>query len=73
MVTGVGAENFIYQWNHNKTVIFGEIEDTLIITNLTLGDSGVYMCTVVNQYGHNDSSSALLIVTGMHMHINDLI
>ena len=76
IVAGVGSENLIYQWSHNENIIAGETDDTLVITNLTLNDSGVYMCIVINQYGQNDSSSASLVVTGMyirtyiHMYVN---
>ena len=66
MVTGVGSDNFTYQWRHNGTIISGETADTLILTKLTLDDTGVYSCTVMNQYGDSDSSSATLIVTGTY-------
>ena len=66
IITGVGSNNFTYQWKHNGTIISGETGDILIITNLLPHNSGVYSCTVMNQYGDSDSSSALLTVTGMH-------
>ena len=65
MVTGVGSNSFTYQWRHNGTIISGETGDTLIITNLKPNNTGVYNCTVMNQYGDSSSSSAILIVTGM--------
>ena len=64
MVTGVGSNNFIYQWRHNGTIISGENGDTLIIRNVTLDNTGYYSCTVVNLYGDSNSSSATLVVTG---------
>ena len=67
MVTGVGSNNFTYQWRHNRAIISGETGNILIIANLILDDAGVYNCTVMNQYGDSNSSSASLIVTGMCM------
>ena len=67
MVTGVGSNSFTYQWRHNGTIISGETGDTLIIINLVPDDSGVYNCTVMNQYGDTASFSASLIVTGRYI------
>ena len=64
MVTGVGSNNFTYQWRHNGTIISGETEDTLIITNVMENDSGEYECIVTNQFGDtNTSRVAKLMVT----------
>ena len=70
MVTGVGSNNFTYQWRHNGTIISGEAGDILIIANLILDDAGVYNCTVMNEYGDSDSSSVSLIVTGIWWQIH---
>ena len=68
MVTGVGSESFTYQWRHNETINISEgTNKTLIIPKVTLTDAGVYTCVVINQYGDSNSSSALLIVTGMYI------
>ena len=67
MVTGVGSNSFTYQWRHNGTIISGETNNTLIITNLSPYNTGEYSCTVRNQYGDSNSSSISLIVTGMYM------
>ena len=64
-VTGVGSNNFTYQWRHNETIINEIMNNTLIITNVVPNNTGVYSCTVMNQYGDSDSSSASLIVTGI--------
>jgi len=45
-VSGVGVENFMYQWRHNGTIIGGETGDTLVITNVMESDSGDYECIV---------------------------
>ena len=66
MVTGVGSNNFTYQWRHNGTIISGETGDTLIIINVTLHDTGVYSCTVMNRYGDSTSSSGSFVVIGMY-------
>ena len=66
MVTGVGSNNFTYQWRYNGTIISGETGDTLILTNLVPHDTGVYSCTVMNQYGDSNLSSASLVVRSMH-------
>ena len=63
-VSGVGVENFVYQWRHNGTIIIGETGDTLMITNVMESDSGDYECIVSNQYGDsNQSDVAVLVVT----------
>ena len=65
-VTGVGSDNFTYQWRrHNKMMIISE-EAFLIITNVTLNDTGMYNCTVINQYGDSNSSLVSLTVTGKY-------
>ena len=63
-VSGVGVENFMYQWRHNGTDIDDEINDTLIITDLMITDTGDYECIVTNEYGDSEVSSASLTVTG---------
>ena len=64
-VSGVGVENFMYQWRHNGTNFTDEINDTLIITNVMTSDTGEYECIVTNEYGDSDVSSVSLTVTGM--------
>ena len=67
MVTGVGSNNFTYQWRHNGTIIYEETMDTLIIRNVTLDNTGYYSCIVMNLYGDSNSSSATLVVTGSYV------
>ena len=62
MVTGVGSDNFTYQWRHNGTIISGETEDTLMITNVMESDGGDYECIVSNQFGDNDTSNIVALV-----------
>ena len=70
-VTGMGP--FTYQWRHNGRNISGETGDTLTITNLIPNNTGVYNCTVMNDYGDINSSSASLIVTGNCEHVYCLV
>ena len=63
-VTGVGSNNFTYQWRHNGTIISRETEDTLMITNVMESNSGEYECIVTNQFGDtNTSLIVMLLVT----------
>ena len=61
-VSGVGVENFMYQWRHNGIVITGETQDTLMITNVMKSDSGDYECIVTNEYGDNGTSTIVVLV-----------
>ena len=60
MVTGVGP--FTYQWRHNGTIISGETEDTLMITNVMESDSGEYECIVTNQFGDTNTSPVVMLM-----------
>ena len=71
MVTGVGSNNFTYQWRYNKENISKETGDILVITNVTKDNAGMYSCIVMNQYGDSDSSSAMLNITGMYVVMYD--
>ena len=61
MVTGVGSNNFTYQWRHNGTIIIGETGDTLVITNVMESNSGEYECIVDNQLGDTNSSNVVIL------------
>ena len=61
-VSGVGVQNFMYQWRHNGTVITGETGDTLVITNVMENDSGDYECIVTNEYGDSDTSDVVVLM-----------
>ena len=63
MVTGVGSNNFTYQWRHNGTNISGETGDTLVITNVMDSDGGNYSCIVTNEFRDtNESFNVILII-----------
>ena len=61
IVTGVGSNNFTYQWRHNGTIISGETGDTLVITNVTKSNGGNYICIVDNQLGNIDTSNVVVL------------
>ena len=62
MVTGMGSDNFTYQWRHNGTIISGVTEDALMITNVMERDSGDYDCIVTNQFGDTDTSKVVVLM-----------
>ena len=61
-VSGVGMENFMYQWRHNRPIITGETGDTLMITDVMESDSGDYQCIVTNEYGDSDTSDVVVLM-----------
>ena len=74
MVTGVGSNNFTYQWRHNGTIISGETGDTLVITNVMESNVGEYECVVDNQLGDSDASNVVVLtVTSKIVIISNLM
>ena len=64
-VTGIGAEEFTYQWRHNDIVMNGEESEMLFIPYVEESDGGYYECIVRNVFGDTGvSNAAELIVTG---------
>ena len=64
IVSGVGSEDFTYQWFHNGTIISDENGRSLVITNVTESKSGKYECIVSNYYNNTAiSEAATLTVT----------
>ena len=61
-VSGVGMDNFTYQWRHDGTNITGKTGDTLMITNVMESDSGDYDCIVTNEYGDSDTSDVVVLM-----------
>jgi len=62
-VSGIGVENFTYQWQHKGEEMNGETGDTLNLSNITMKEGGSYKCIVKNQFEDSDASSAELVVT----------
>ena len=60
-VSGVGRENFQYQWRHNQIDINGEISDTLTVDGTTRDLGGRYECVVKNEYGDSATSGTFAL------------
>lgn len=56
-----GAGPFSYQWRFNGASIDGATNSLLIMTNLSLSDSGLYSVIVSNDYGVVESTNALSV------------
>ena len=68
-VSGVGKENFSYQWRHNGIDINAKTCNTLTINGVTNNHCGNYECVVENEYGDfATSNTSELIVEGMYVH-----
>ena len=62
--TGLGINNFIYQWFLNDLPIADQAMPTLVINDVTEDDTGDYTCFVRNQYeGIGQSGVARLILS----------
>jgi len=57
-ISGVGMENFNYQWRHDGEDIDGETSSTLIIDSVEDDKVGTYECMVKNEFGEYIISSA---------------
>ena len=62
MVTGVGSNNFTYQWRHNETIISEETGDTLMIANVMEREKGYYECIVANEFGDTHTSNVVVLI-----------
>jgi len=56
-VSGVGMEDFRYQWRHNGEDVKGETSDALIIDRVSMDHSGDYECVVSNKFGDTFTSN----------------
>ena len=62
--SGLGANNFTYQWFLNDLPIAGQAEPTLIITDVSEDNTGDYMCFVRNPYGGIGQSGVARLILG---------
>jgi hypothetical protein len=58
-----GTGPFFIQWRKEGTDLPGETNATLVISNVTLGDGGIYDVVVTNALGRATSDVAILTVT----------
>ena len=68
IVDGVGSEKFAHQWYHNGTIINGENEESIFITNVTENKTGKYECIVTNCCNDTNKSEGLLMISSELCH-----
>lgn len=65
LATGVGGNNFLYQWFFNNAPIVGEDASLLLINVINSVDSsGEYTCSVRNTYGGTGRSGVARLILG---------
>ena len=62
IASGVGMENFTYQWRHNEYPITNETGATLTIVNAMESNNGFYVCIVTNLNGNTVSSNPVILI-----------
>ena len=62
--TGVGADNFVYQWFLNGLPVDSQDTSTLIIDVVSEDDTGDYRCFVRNQYNGIGQSEVVQLLLG---------
>ena len=62
--TGVGTDNFIYQWFLNDLPVAGQDTSTLVIGAVSEDNTGDYQCFVRNQYDGIGQSEVVKLVLG---------
>ena len=66
--TGVGADNFIYQWFLNGFPVTGQDTSTLVIAAVSEDNIGDYKCFVRNQYNGIGQSEVVTLILGKSVH-----
>ena len=64
LATGLGANNFIYQWFLNDLPVVAHGMPTLVINDVTEIDTGDYVCFVRNPYGGIGQSAVARLILG---------
>ena len=62
--TGMGANNFTYQWFLNDLPVAVQAMPTLVINDVTESDTGDYVCFVRNPYGGIGQSGVARLIIG---------
>ena len=62
--TGLGANNFIYQWFLNDLPVVAHVMPTLVINDVTEIDTGDYVCFVRNPFGGIGQSGVARLILG---------
>ena len=62
--TGVGTEDFVYQWVLNGLPIMGQDTSTLVIHAVSEDNTGDYKCLVRNRYNAIGQSELVILVLG---------
>ena len=65
--TGVGSDDFVYQWFLNDFRVADQDTSTLVIGAVSENDTGDYKCFVRNQYNGIDQSEVAKLVLGKPM------
>ena len=68
LATGVGANNFKYQWFWNNQPIDSEDAQTLVVISVSEDNTGNYTCSVLNPYeviGRSNNTITLVLGTLM--------
>ncbi len=63
VVEAIGSDPLTYQWEKNEETLDGATDPTLILTDLTMEDSGDYSVIVMNEVGQETSEVVTLTVT----------
>ena len=62
--TGMGANNFTYQWFLNDLPVAVKAMPTLVIDDVTENNTGDYVCFVRNRYGGIGQSGVARLIIG---------
>ena len=71
--TGVGNNDFTYQWFLNNLPIAGQATPTLVINSASEHNTGDYMCFVSNPDGEIGQSEVARLILGMLQNFNILM
>ena len=73
---GLGANSFTYQWFFNDLPVTGQTTPNLVISEVSEGNAGDYVCFVRNSYGGIGQSEIARLILGTYIwysHFNKVI